>query len=78
MTIFGDQDATKQFQLTRTKQGDAAKFSEGTTNEFEMNLVDVGQVNRAEKSFRLTEIIDFRSQKLTSDKMEKEAIRNGL
>jgi len=46
MTIFGDQDATKQFQLTQTKQGDAAKFSEGTTNEFEMNLVDVGQITK--------------------------------
>lgn len=45
MTIFGDKDATKQFQVNRTKQGDLAVFKTGTTNEFEMELDDVGHVS---------------------------------
>ena len=49
MTIFGDQAATKQFPLARTKQGDVPKFAEGSTNEFQLDLDDVGQVNRADR-----------------------------
>lgn len=44
MTIFGDKDQTKQFQLTNTKQGNQATFESGKTNEFEMELDDVGAV----------------------------------
>ncbi|CAF2907936.1 unnamed protein product [Rotaria sp. Silwood2] len=46
MTIFGDKDKTKQFQLTNTKQGDKALFESGKTNEFEMELDDVGNINK--------------------------------
>ena len=46
MTIFGDKDITKQFQLTNTKQGDKPLFEIGKTNEFEMELDDVGKVYR--------------------------------
>ncbi|UJR35879.1 hypothetical protein I4U23_028622 [Adineta vaga] len=46
MTIFGDKDITKQFQLTNTKQGDKALFKSGETNEFEMELDDVGIINK--------------------------------
>ncbi|CAF0906528.1 unnamed protein product [Adineta steineri] len=46
MTIFGDKDQTKQFQLINTKQGEKALFESGTTNEFEMELDDVGNVNK--------------------------------
>jgi hypothetical protein len=44
MTIFGDKDATKQFPLANTKQGGQALFETGKTNEFEMELDDVGTV----------------------------------
>ncbi|CAF3803025.1 unnamed protein product [Rotaria sordida] len=46
MTIFGDKDSTKQFQLTNTKQDDKALFESGKTNEFEMELDDVGSINK--------------------------------
>ncbi|CAF0753759.1 unnamed protein product [Rotaria sp. Silwood1] len=46
MTIFGDKDKTKQFELTNTKQGDKALFESGKTNEFEMELDDVGHINK--------------------------------
>ncbi|CAF4355934.1 unnamed protein product, partial [Adineta steineri] len=42
MTLFGDKDQTKQFQLINTKQGAMASFESGTINEFEMELDDVG------------------------------------
>jgi hypothetical protein len=45
MTIVGDKDITKQFQLINTKQGHQAVFETGKTNEFEMELDDVGKVN---------------------------------
>jgi hypothetical protein len=44
MTIFGDKAITKQFQLINTKQGDKAVFETGKTNEFQMELDDVGKV----------------------------------
>jgi hypothetical protein len=44
MTIIGDKDITKQFQLINTKQGDKALFESGKINEFEMELDDVGNV----------------------------------
>jgi hypothetical protein len=40
MTIFGDKDTTKQFQLTNG----TASFESGKTNVFEMKLDDVGNV----------------------------------
>jgi hypothetical protein len=46
MTIFGDKDITKQFQLINPKQDDKGLFESGQTNEFEMELDDVGKVNR--------------------------------
>jgi hypothetical protein len=46
MTIIGDKDITKQFQLTNTKQGHKPSFEIGTINEFEMELDDVGHVCR--------------------------------
>ena len=46
MTIFGDKDQTEQFQLTKTKEGDQASFEAGKTNEFEMELDNVGNVCR--------------------------------
>ncbi|CAF3891735.1 unnamed protein product, partial [Adineta steineri] len=46
MTIFGDKDQTKQFQLINTKQGEKASFESGTINEFEMELDDVGNINK--------------------------------
>ena len=45
MTIIGDKDITKQFQLTNTKQGEQAIFETGKINEFEMELDDVGHVS---------------------------------
>lgn len=53
MTIFGDKDATKQFPLMHTKQGEKAAFETGKTNEFHMELDDVGQVNPC-----LSQVID--------------------
>ena len=50
MTIIGDKDITKQFQLTNTKQGDKPSFEIGSKNEFEMELDDVGIVCRIEKN----------------------------
>lgn len=44
MTIFGDKDQTKQFELSTTKKGDKPLFESGKTNEFEMELDDVGNV----------------------------------
>jgi hypothetical protein len=44
MTIIGDKDVTKQFQLINTKQGNEASFETGKINEFEMELDDVGNV----------------------------------
>jgi hypothetical protein len=46
MTIFGDKGITKQFQVINTRQGDQAVFETGKTNEFEMELDDVGKVNQ--------------------------------
>ncbi len=40
MTIFGDKDTTKQFQLTNG----TASFESGKTNIFKMELDDVGNV----------------------------------
>ena len=45
MTISGDKDVTKQFQLIDTEQSNQVKFETGQTNEFEMELDDVGKVN---------------------------------
>jgi hypothetical protein len=45
MTISGNKDVTKQFQLINTKQGHQVEFETGQTNEFEMELDDVGKVN---------------------------------
>ena len=45
MTIFGDKDATKQFQAVNTELDGPAEFETGTTNEFEMELDDVGTVS---------------------------------
>ena len=59
MTIFGEKDATKQFQVNRTKQGDSAVFETGTTNEFEMELDDVGNVNERFLEYFLGEKNDF-------------------
>lgn len=44
MTICGDKDTTKQFQLINAKQNNQDLFQTGTTNEFEMELDDVGNV----------------------------------
>ena len=46
MTIIGDKDITKQFQLINPKQDDKGLFESGQTSEFEMELDDVGKVNR--------------------------------
>ncbi|CAF4048502.1 unnamed protein product, partial [Rotaria magnacalcarata] len=46
MTIFGDKDQTTQFPLSNTKLGDKPLFESGKTNEFEMELDDVGDINK--------------------------------
>jgi len=46
MTIAGDKDITKQFQLKTTKQGEQADFQTGSTNEFKLDLDDVGNVRK--------------------------------
>jgi hypothetical protein len=42
MTIFGENDRTKQFQLT--KQNSDSLFQQGGTDQFEIELDDVGDV----------------------------------
>jgi secreted protein with Ig-like and vWFA domain len=44
MTIYGEKNRTKQVQLNTTKQGDDALFEQSKTNEFELELDDVGNV----------------------------------
>jgi len=44
MTIYGDKDRTKQFQLLTTKQNSELLFQQGETNKFEIELNDVGNV----------------------------------
>ncbi|CAF1409527.1 unnamed protein product [Adineta ricciae] len=46
MVVEGDKDQTERFQLVNTKRGEKALFESGTTNEFEMELDDVGNINR--------------------------------
>ena len=45
MTIYGDKDRTKQFQLITTKQDSELLFKPGETNQFEIELNDVGNVS---------------------------------
>ncbi len=59
MTVFGDKGITKQFQVINTRQGDQAVFETGKTNEFEMELDDVGKVNqRFQEHFLLNNFLD--------------------
>ncbi len=44
MTIYGDKDRTKQFQLITTKQDSELLFKQNQTNKFEIELNDVGNV----------------------------------
>jgi hypothetical protein len=44
MTIYGDKDRTKQFQLITTKKDPELLFKQGETNKFEIELNDVGNV----------------------------------
>lgn len=45
MTIIGDKDLTKQFQLINDTNNNKELFSTGITNEFQMELDDVGNVS---------------------------------
>lgn len=44
MTIYGDKNQTKQFQLANTEKGSELLFKPGETREFQMELDDVGTV----------------------------------
>jgi hypothetical protein len=44
MTIYGDKSQTKKFQLITTKQDSNLLFKPGETNEFTIELNDVGNV----------------------------------
>jgi hypothetical protein len=44
MTIYGNKSQTKQFQLITTKQDSNLLFKPGETNEFTVELNDVGNV----------------------------------
>jgi hypothetical protein len=44
MTIYGNKSQTKQFQLITTKQDSNLLFKPGETNEFTIELNDVGNV----------------------------------
>jgi hypothetical protein len=44
MTIYGDKDRTKQFQLIKTKQNSELLFKQNEINQFEIELNDVGNV----------------------------------
>ena len=44
MIIEGDKGQTGRFQLVNTKGGEKALFEPSTTNEFELELDDVGNV----------------------------------
>ncbi|CAF3864693.1 unnamed protein product [Adineta steineri] len=46
MKIYGDKDQTKRFQLTTTKENSELLFKQGQTDEFEIELNDVGDINK--------------------------------
>ncbi|CAF4501710.1 unnamed protein product [Rotaria socialis] len=46
MTIYGDNDRTKQFQLITTDQDSETLFQKGNTDSFEFGLNDVGKIQK--------------------------------
>jgi hypothetical protein len=78
MTIYGDKDQTKKFQLITTKQDSELLFKPGGTNQFEFELDDVGIVNFNEIFRILFLFFLYRLIKLILDKMEKVFIQSGI
>jgi hypothetical protein len=44
MTIYGEKNRTKQFQLITSNQDSESLFKQGQTSEFQIELNDVGPV----------------------------------
>jgi hypothetical protein len=44
MTMYGDKGRTEQFQLVSTRQDSDLLFKPGETNEFKIELNDIGKV----------------------------------
>lgn len=79
MTIYGDKDRTKQFQLiTNEQNSDIFLFKQNEINQFEMELDDVGKVRLITILEKFIHLFLNRLLKLILDKMEKVFIQFGI